>query len=78
MPKTNKICMYFDKEELQQIMYKLDWYLNTEHKDRVNSNCDEKHHDIEIQLCDCQSCIELSNTQEIIYRTIQKIKSRLS
>ena len=50
MPKTDKICMYFDKEELQEIIHKL-----------------EKHLTIDDDI-----------KREIIYRTIEKIKSRLS
>lgn len=50
MPKTNKICLYFDKEELEEIIHKL-----------------EKHLTIDDDI-----------KREIIYRTIEKIKSRLS
>jgi len=52
MPKTNKICLYFDKEELLQIIDKLELFLKSDNID------------LEIE--------------EIIYRTIKKIKSRLS
>jgi len=52
MPKTNKICMYFDKEELLQMVDKLELFL--------------KSNTIDTEI------------EEIIYRTIQKIKSRLS
>jgi len=77
MPKTNKICMYFDKEELKSIS---DWiasyFMMMEGYHRKEDSCVNSPNTTE--NCDCENCERVDKDTEILSRVMKHIDSRLS
>jgi len=80
MPKTNKICLYFDKEELESITGWIDTYfLLNEDIERKKSQCENsENQESPPENCNCKACKSIDEHTEILSRIMKKINSRMS
>lgn len=77
MPKTNKICLYFDKEELESIVGWIDTYFwINEDIQRKKSQCE--NYESPPENCNCKACQSVDKHTEILSRVMKHINSRLS
>ena len=77
MPKTNKICLYFDKEELESITgWIYSYFLMMEGHNRKQDCC--KNSPNYTENCDCKECQIIDKDTEILSRVMKHINSRLS
>lgn len=84
MPKTNKICMYFDKDELESISSWIDsYFIMNESRERKKCYCENKDNyssdgELISENCECNGCKNVDIDTEILSRSKSKILSRLS
>ena len=82
MPKTNKICMYFDKDELESMIGWIDSYFcMNESNERKRCLCENhcyNENDMIIENCECKECKNINEMEEALSRVMKKIGSRLS
>ena len=79
MPKTNKICMYFDKDELKAVSGWISTYFQMceDHSIKESHECswdNNQNKAIVIDNCNCKECVSVSKmTEELFWKRVSNL-----